>query len=127
MIIKITNYQKLKNKKPYKIILIDPGVYDLGNSDFYPWENKIDIDAFLDSLPKNHYFTWDYPGDMNPNYAEDFLRKSWQHAVQYCQHSNYIVTVQFRYNNYMSFVEWFDKYNSLENASGILGIGNICK
>lgn len=127
LILKIQKYLKLKNKGLYKYILIDPGVYELGDSDSYSWENRIDISGFLESLPKNHYFSWDYPGDMNPKYSELFLKKSWENACKFSEHPNYITTVQFQYNNYLSFIDWFNKYNELPMTSRIMGIGNMCQ
>ena len=127
LILKIGRYLKLKNKKPYKFILIDPGVYDLQQNPCYSWEESINIPQFLDSLPENHYFSWDYPGDMNPQYSELFLQKSWDNAYRFSDHPNYITTVQFRFNNYLSFIEWFNKYNELPMTSGIMGIGNMCQ
>ncbi len=127
LILKIKNYLKLKKKDKYSIILIDPGVYELGDSDHFSWEGKIDIDEFLDSLPDNHYFSFDYPGDMNPKFTDIFLKKSWDNAKKYSKHPQYITTVQYRFNNYLSFIEWFDDYNELTMTSNIMGLGNICK
>ena len=82
----------------------------------------------MQNLPENHYFSWDYPCDMNPNYTELFLEKSWNHALKYGQQCNqYIVTVQSKFQDYWNFVEWFDKYNSLHIPSGILALGNMCR
>jgi len=64
---------------------------------------------------------------MNMQYAELFLEKSWNNAVKYCSHPQYIVVVQSILNNYLSFIEWFNKYNKLEITSGIMGLGNICR
>ena len=118
---KITDFNK------WKEILVDPGVYDLKKSDKYSIEDKIDIKEFLDSLPSNHYFTMDYPSDMNLKYTDLFLKKSWDNAIKYHTHKQYIITVQAKYKNFFSFMEWFDKYNELNIASGILGIGNMCR
>lgn len=127
LLIKIKDYLKLKSFDRWKEIFIDPGVYDLTKSDKYSWEGKINIKEFLDSLPDNHYFTFDYPCDMNEKYTDLFLQKSWDNALKYHKHHQYITTVQFRLNNYWSFVEWFDLYNALPIKSGILGLGNLCR
>ena len=90
-------------------------------------EETIDIPKFLNSLPKNRYFTWDYPGDMNPQYSNLFLKKSWDNACKFSKHPNYITTVQYQFNNYMNLTEWFSEYNELPMTSGIMGIGNMCQ
>lgn len=127
LLIKIKDYLKLKNFSQWKEIYIDPGVYDLTKSPKFSWEGKIDITNFLDSLPKNHYFSCDLPSDMNLRYKKLFLEKSWKYAQMYSYHPQFITTVQFYHNNYWSFKEWFDRYNDLKIKSGILGIGNYCK
>lgn len=117
----------MKDFSRWKEVFIDPGVYDLTKSDKFKWEGKINIKEFLDSLPDNHYFSFDYPCDMNIKYTDLFLKKSWINAGLYQSHPQYIVTVQFKYNDYISFVKWFNKYNNLDIKSGILAIGNICR
>lgn len=117
---------KLSNKG-WKEIFVDPGVYELTKSDSYSWEGLIDIGEFLDMLPDNCYFSADYPCDMNPKFTHKFLEKSWNNAIRYCGHKQYIVTVQSEFNNYWSFTQWFDKYNDLFIESGIMGLGNICR
>ncbi|MDH3324493.1 MAG: hypothetical protein OEL89_02550, partial [Candidatus Peregrinibacteria bacterium] len=127
LIVKLSNYFKLKKPDFYKFILIDPGVYDLIERDRYDWEGTINIPEFIDSLPSNHYFSFDYPGDMNPEFQDQFLTRSWENAIQYCGFKQYIVTVQYKFNDYYDFIFWFDKYNELTITSGIMGLGNICK
>ena len=128
LLIKIIDYIKMDDFSRWKEVFIDPGVWELTKSDKYSWEGKIDIWFFLENLPDNHYFSWDYPCDMNEKYTTLFLTKSWNRAVKYGQQCNqYIVTVQSRFNNYWSFVKWFDLYNQLHINSGILGLGNMCR
>jgi len=129
LLTKITKYLKMREetKKKYKEILIDPGVYDLIKSNKYSWEDKIDIKEFLLSLPPNHYFSWDYPSDMNLLYENEFIEKSWENAEKFVLYPQYIVTVQAKFNNYWDFKNRFDKYNELNITSGILGLGNMCK
>lgn len=127
LLVKIVDYIKMKDFSRWKEVLIDPGVYDLTKSNKFKWEEKINIDEFLDSLPDNHYFSWDYPCDMNLRYQELFLEKSWFNAIKYCPNNRYICTVQSRYNDYWDFAEWFDKYNILDIKSGIMGLGNMCR
>ena len=132
LLIKISDYWKMKDFSPWKEVFIDPGVYELTKNIEYSWVIRLEITynyikCFLDSLPDNHYFSWDYPCDMNPAHTTLFLTKSWNRAIQYCNHPQYIITVQNEFNNYWSFVEWFDKYNALNISSGILGLGNICR
>ena len=124
LMIKIEDYLKLEDKSKWDEILIDPHVNELKKSDKYSWEGKIDIYQFLDSLPNNHYFSWDYPSDMNLKYQDLFLEKTWNNALKFHKHSQYIVTVQAKFRHYWDFVEWFDKYNTLEIKSGILALGN---
>ena len=131
LLVKIIDYWKLKDKSPWKEIFIDPGVYELTRSDEYSWVKPKtqydDVRSFLDSLPENHYFSWDYPCDMNEKYTKYFLWKSWRNAKEFHDHPQYIITVQSRFHDYWSFRRWYQKYNDLEIASGILGLGNICR
>ncbi|MHA1395711.1 MAG: hypothetical protein ACTSRZ_19595 [Promethearchaeota archaeon] len=127
LLLKIKKYLRKKNLSRFREIIIDPGVYELRNSPFYSWENEIDIEEFLNSLPKNHYFSLDYPPDMNQNYEKLFIQKSWENALKYHKYEQYICTVQYKFNNYMDFINWFDRYNSLNIRSGILGIGNMLR
>jgi hypothetical protein len=127
LLIKIGDYLKINDFTRWEEVFIDPGVYELIKSDKYSWEDTLDIREFLDSLPKNHYFAADYPCDMNLQYTDRFLDKSWNNAIRYCNHPQYIVTVQSQFNNYWWFVQWFDKYNKLNIESGILGLGNSCR
>jgi len=129
LIIKLSNYLKMTNeaKSKYKEIMIDPGVYELGVSSRFSWEGKINIKQFLDSLKINEYLSFDYPSDMNPKFTDIFLERSWDNAIRYCNHPQYIVTVQYPYNHYWWFTYWFDKYAKLPHGSGVLGIGNLCK
>lgn len=134
-LVKIQDYLKHKDKLHHKKILIDPGVYDLTPANQekknlhgeYSFEKDFDVKAFLNSLPENHYFSLDYPSDMNLELTDLFLQKTWDNALKYHSHKNYIVTVQSKFLNYMSFKEWFDKYNQLNIKSGILGLGNLCR
>lgn len=127
LLIKIKDYLKMTDFSKKKEVFIDPGVYELKKRDRFSWEGTIDIDQFLDSLPDNHYFSWDYPCDMNEKYTILFLTKTWNRAVKYHTQPQYIVTVQYRHNNYWSFVKWFDLYNALPIQSGIIGLGNMCR
>lgn len=129
LLIKIKDYIKMKEstKNKWKEILVDPGVYDLTKDYKFKWEGKINIHEFLNTLSSNHFFSCDLPSDMNLKYKKYFLEKSWQYAKAYSYHPQYIVTVQFYHNNYLNFIEWFNKYNNLEIKSEILGIGNYCK
>jgi len=127
LLIKIIDYLKMSDFSQWDEVLIDPAVYELKKSDHYSWERSINIKEFLDSLPNNHYFSWDYPCDMNKQYQDLFLKKSWENAQKYSYHSQYICTVQCKFRNYWNFAEWFDKYNNLEIVSGILALGNLCR
>lgn len=127
LLIKIKDYCNLNDFSRWKEILIDPHVYELTKDSEYSWINEINIAKFLDSLPENHYLSVDYPCDMNERYTELFLEKSWKNALKYHSHPQYIITVQSRFRNYWNFVEWFDKYNSLDIKSGILALGNMCR
>lgn len=127
LLIKITDYLKLRSYEKWREILIDPGVYDLIKSPKFKWEDEINVQEFLNSLPPNHFFSFDYPCDMNEEYSDLFLEKTWKNALKYHEHPQYIVTTQSRFKNYWNFTECFDKYNELNIASGIMGIGNLCR
>lgn len=127
LLIKMKDYLGLKDKTRWKEVLIDPGVYELVKKERYSWEEKVDVWEFLDSLPSNHFFSFDYPPDMNKDLEDLFIKKTWENAQRYHVHPQYICTVQFRFNNYMDFVAWFNKYNDLDIASGFLGLGNLCR
>ncbi len=136
---RLKDYIKLREKgedfSKWKEVFVDPGVYKLttkiqdklGLKGEYSWEKELDIMDFLDTLPVNHYFSADYPCDMNLHYTARFLDKSWINANKYCNHPQYLVTVQNQFNHYFWFKEWCDKYNQLPIASGIMGLGNICR
>lgn len=128
LMIKLPNYLEMseKRKERYKIIFIDPGVDDLSTSNTYKWEGKIDVLNFLKSLPKNHFFSFDYPPHRNPIEKDLLLLKSWENACRYCWHPQYITAVQFPFHDYWSFKIWFDKYNELTHGSGILSLGSMC-
>jgi hypothetical protein len=121
----IQKYLKMKVPNYIKELLIDPGISDLLNSNEYSWVGNINISEFLSKLPKNHYFSFDYPSIINKNCENLFLEKSWKNAKNYCYHPQYIVTVQGKFNNYYNYIEWFHKYNSLE--PDFMGVGNILK
>ena len=127
LLVKITDYLKMKDFAVWDEIFIDPCVYELTLSNEYSWIDKINIENFLKSLPARHFFSLDYPCDMNVKYTKLFLKKSWNNAIKYCKYPQYIVTVQSKFHDYMSFVKWFDKYNELEIKSGIMGLGNFCR
>lgn len=129
-LIHLKKYIKLRKKnnfKQWKEVYIDPGVIGLKKHPTLPIEKEVHIHEFLDSLPSNHFLSMDFPSDMNMNYKNLLLEKSWQYAQAYCYHPQFIVTLQFIHNNYWSFREWFDKYNNLTIKSNILGIGNLCR
>lgn len=126
LLVKIRDYLKM-DKFPYEKVFIDPGVGELSMMDEYGWKDWIDVGEFLDTLPDNHWFTCDYPSDMNLNLGHIFLKKSWEMAKKHCGHPQYIVTAQYPHNHALLFMKWFKKYNDLEHRSGILGLGNLCR
>ena len=77
LLIKLSDYKKKAPEffKEYKEVFIDPGVYELTKSTTYSWEKDTDILEFLNSLPENHYFSADYPSDMNLKYSGIFMDK----------------------------------------------------
>lgn len=127
LLIKIKDYLKVKDFSKWKEVFIDPSVYELKKSDKYSFEGKINIHSFLEKLPSNHYFSFDYPSDMNLKYQNLFLKKSWTNALKYNEYSQYIITVQSKFNDFWNFVDCFDKYNNLSIESNILGLGNLCR
>lgn len=132
LMVKYIDYLKMEDFSKWKEVFIDPGVWELTKTIEYSWVYNMKghykiIEWFLDNLPDNHYFSWDYPCDMNLAYQDLFLEKSWYNAKYFHDHAQYIITVQSKFNNYWNFMEWFDKYNSLEIKSGILALGNMCR
>ena len=127
LLIKINDYLKMKDFSNWKEVFIDPAVFELTNSYEYSFENKINVLDFLNSLPENHYFTFDYPSDMNIKYQNLFISKTWNNAKKYNNYNQFITTAQYKFNDFWNFTEWFDKYNSLSINSGILGLGNLCR
>lgn len=133
LLVKIKDYFGMKDFSRWDEILIDPHVYELTKSEFFSWEKETYkqtlefIIGFLDSLPEDHYFSWDYPGDMTLQYQDLFITRTWENACHLCYHPNYIVTAQYKFNDYWNFKEWFNKYNDLNIESGIMGLGNMCR
>lgn len=125
LLINIKKYRKMRKFKRFKEIIVDPGVFDLKNNSEYSWEGSINIDEFLDSLPENHYFSWDYPSDMNLSYEDLFIQKSKLNAEKYHNHPQYITTIQGKFNNYFNYIYWFHLYNDLD--PDYLGLGNMCQ
>ena len=115
----------MRNFKRYNEVIIDPGVYDLKNNPEYSWEGTINIYDFLEGLPDNHYFSFDYPSDMNLKFEDLFIKKSWQNAINYSHCPQYITTIQGKFNNSTNYIKWFHKYNELEPK--FMGLGNMCQ
>lgn len=131
LLITIKNYLRFREKEfnfdKYKEVFIDPGVYELTKGrESYSWEKKVNIHKFLESLPENHYFSFDYPADMYPPNQELFLRKSFENAEKYQNYKQFIITVQFRLGSWLDYIVWLNRYSRL-NSRGILGIGNMCR
>lgn len=130
LLVKIKDYWKMKDLSQWEEVFIDPGVYELTKDIEYSWVTKMTynfIGEWIKKLPENHYFSWDYPCDMNLEYQDYFLGKSWRNAKEYCNLSHYIVTVQSKFRDYWNFMEYFDRYNNLKIESGILALGNMCR
>lgn len=125
MLCRIDQYFEIKEYSQWREILIDPGVYELTKADHYSWEGDLNIIEFLEALPENHYFSADYPSDMNLKYENSFIQKSWKNAKKYHNYPQYITTVQGKFNNYFNYIDWFHKYNDLDPE--FLGLGNICQ
>ncbi len=125
LLINIKKYPKMRSYQRYNEIIIDPGVYDLKDNDKYSWEGKIDIDKFLEKLPENHFFSFDYPSDMNLKFEDLFIKKSWKNALKYSHYSQYITTVQGKFGNINNYIKWFERYNELD--SDFMGLGNMCQ
>lgn len=130
LLVKYIDYIKMTDFSRWKEVFIDPGVWELTKDVEYSWVKKssyVFMGQWIEELPDNHYFSWDYPCDMNILHQDFFLGKSWRNAIKYNSLSQYIVTVQSKFRNYWNFVEWFDKYNNLYIASRILALGNMCR
>lgn len=127
LLIKVKDYLKMRSFARWKIIFIDPGVYELRGSIEYAFIPKMEVNKFIKNLPQNHYFSLDYPSDMNLDYQDLFMKKSWLNAQKYSKYESYIVTVQSKFQNLQSYKGWFKRYNALDIKSGILAIGNLCR
>jgi hypothetical protein len=130
LLMQINRYLRKREEDPsffdkYNEVLIDPGVYELGDRKEYSWRDDVDVGEFLDSLPDNHYFALDYPCDMNHERTQLFLNKTWETAQEYCDHPQFIVSVQSAFKSFISFVYWFQKYNSLNCKSRFMAVGNL--
>lgn len=113
-----------KHKK--KVILVDPGVYELKKSREY---SKIDeLHKLVPVLEANEYISIDYPCDMNPKYSKEFIEKSIDNNFKYANYNHYICTVQFKFKNYKDFCYRFDELQPLWTLrKKVVGIGNFCR
>jgi hypothetical protein len=133
LLIKLVDYLKFNLQRDYKEVFIDPGVYDLTKGDRFKWEKALEGDTrhfiteFLKGLPDNHYFSFDYPSDMNEAFKNEFITRTFENAKWYGGDKHYIVTMQFRHKDAYSFREWFERFNELPIESGIFGLGNYCR
>ena len=117
----------MKDFSRWEEVFVDPGVWELTKNFEYSWINNINIEEFIKNLPDNHYFSFDYPCDMNLQHQTSFIAKSWVNANLYCKYPQYIVAVQSIFNNYWHFIGSFNLYNNLNIKSGILALGNMCR
>jgi len=70
------NYELIKNySNQFNKVLLEPEVLILKKQSYYRFESWLNINEFLINLPKNCYFTMDYPNDMNENYSKLFIEK----------------------------------------------------
>ncbi len=126
----LLNIKSYHNKKKFKktVCYIDPSVYELSKSNEY---SKVNImHEYLENnlLLDNEYISIDYPCDMNEQYTELFIRKSYQNNVKYKNNLKYICTIQFKFMDYMSFIYEVERLKDIWEIPGkIIGIGNMCR
>jgi len=114
---------------PYKekAIFIDPGVYELKNGPEY---SKIDemYELIEAGLPDNTWISIDYPCDMNLDYTDLFIEKTYKHNIRFADEPQYICTPQTEMANIDSFYKEFERTRHIwERDYKIVGLGNICR
>ncbi len=120
-------YSKKKDNK--EICYIDPSVHELLKSDEY---SKIDIlYKLLDDnlLLPNEFISIDYPCDMNANYTDLFIKKSYDNNIKYKDNSKYICTIQFKFKDFEDFIYQTERLRYVwdGNITKIIGMGNLCR
>jgi len=79
-------------------------------------------------LQSNEYMSIDYPSDMNPQFEELFIEKSYQNNIEFKDNLHYICTLQSKFLNYHSFMrEYIRLMNIIRIEGKIVGIGNLCR
>lgn len=114
-----------KNKKVFN--RIDPSVYELKDSEEY---SNIDFLHELISdnlLLENEDISIDYPCDMNLKYSELFINKTNENIKKYYNKEKYIISLQYLFHNFDSFVEQFNKNKQYMLSNKIIGFGNLCR
>lgn len=120
------NYFKEKLRQNKDIFFIDPGVYELKKSNEY---SKIDwLHTLVNNLKENEYISLDYPCDMNEQYSNEFIEKTYQNNIKYQNNLQYIATIQCRFLDFASFIDNYNKMKNIINIPGkIIGLGNLCR
>lgn len=117
-----------KSKSDKDIIFIDPSVYELKKNIEY--SNIVKMKELLDKnmLKQNEYISIDYPCDMNEQYSELFIEKSFNNNIRYKNNLHYICTIQFKMLDFDDFKVQFNRLKDVINISGkVIGIGNLCR
>jgi len=109
--------------KPFKELIIDPGVNQLKNKIEYPYINeyplKITQKNILWVIP-------DYPYDVGPNLTQrECVIKSWENIEKWYNLPQTICSVQYEYENIVEFIYNYDNLYFMN--PNIIGIGNLCK
>ena len=117
------NYKLRENKDIFKI---DPGVYELKKNREY---SKIKLlHSLIPNLKENEFISLDYPCDMNPKYSNEFIEKTYQNNILYADNLHYIATIQYKFLNFGSFIENYEKIKHIIKTTGkIVGLGNLCR
>ncbi len=126
----LLNIKSYHNRKKCskKIIYIDPSVYQLVKTDEY---SKVDFMHILleqNLLRENEWISIDYPCDMNAQYTQLFIEKSYHNNIKYKDNLKYICAIQSEFYNFQDFVKQSERLRSVWEIPGkIIGIGNLCR
>jgi hypothetical protein len=115
---------RLKNKQ---IVFYDPKVLILKKRPNYP--NNIKLHHKVRRLRNNEFITIDFPSDHNPKFEDQFIFETNQNNLLYKDVDNYINTIQFKLNDFVSFIENFHLNRPIweNNQNKIIGLGNMCR
>lgn len=133
-LLKIDKYNDKRKYKKIKIF-VDPGVYELKNnkefSQIHKLHKLVEKLAYYqkEGIQTNEYISIDYPNDMNEQFSDLFIKKSYQNNIRYKDINHYICTIQYNFMDIDSFITEFLKLEPIwkNNPNKIIGIGNLCR